>query len=176
MKTEPEKDYADSGLTIQYAMLDHFKRFPDKRLRPRHILWNGLRVTTSDGIAAPKDGRVRAEFLKSVGDVEQGFDIDVKGWLQLADGKKVKRLRTWNDPRLQPTVEYPFHTTDGFIWVWNVYKMRYPGGQVVEEKWTGNAGFWIEEASKTERIYHCSHGMANPPDFGCLVFRITLLC
>ena len=29
--------------------------------------------------------------------------------------------------------------------------MKYPGGQVVEEKWTENAGMWVEEVSPTER-------------------------
>ena len=52
--------------------------------------------------------------------------------------------------------------------------MQYASGQQVEEKWTENAGMWIEEISPTERIYHCSHGMAHPPDFESLVFKITI--
>jgi len=174
MKSQPERDYAESGLTIQYAMLDHFKRFPDKRVRPPYILWNGLRVTTADALPVQKEGLVRGEFLSAKNDLEQGFDIDLKGWLQLADGKKIKRLRTWNDSRYQAVVEYPFHTSDGFIWTWNVYKMNYPGLQVVEEKWTGNSGFWVEKVSETERLYHCSHGKANPPDFESLVYKVSV--
>jgi hypothetical protein len=52
--------------------------------------------------------------------------------------------------------------------------MRYPGGQVVEEKWTENAGMWVEQVTPYERVYHCSHGMANPPDFESLVFRVSI--
>ncbi len=58
--------------------------------------------------------------------------------------------------------------------VWNVYRMIYAGGLVVEEKWTENAGMWIEQDAPHERIYHCSHGMADPPDFESLVFKIGI--
>lgn len=172
---EDSQDYAKSSLTIQSALIDQFKRFPDKKTRPQCILWEGLRIKTADSIPALKAGRIRGEILRSKGEIEQGFDIDIKGWLQLIDGKKVKRLRTWNESLLAPDVEYPFCSKDGLIWVWNVYKMRYPGAQVVEEKWTSNAGMWVEEESQTERIYHCSSGAASSPDFECLVFKISVL-
>jgi hypothetical protein len=168
------RDYADSGLTIQYAMLDHVKRFPDKRQRADHILWNGRQVKTADALAVAAHGVVRGEFLSSKGDVEQGFDLKLDGYLYLEEGEKVPLLRTWNDLRYESFVEYPFQSNDGRIWVWNVYKMKYAGGQVVEEKWTENAGMWVEESSPHERIYHCSHGMAHPPDFESLVFKITI--
>jgi len=168
------RDYADSGLTIQYAMLDHFKRFPDKRERPGYILWGGRQVKTGDSVDVPANGVVRGELLSSKGDVEQGFDLKLDGWLRLAKGEKVSLLRTWNDPRYESFVEYPFHSRDGRLWVWNVYKRFFPNGRVVEEKWTENAGFWIEKVSETERIYHCSHGFVYPPDFESLVFKITI--
>ena|SRR5258706_385726 len=172
---EDTKDYGDSGLTIQAAMLDLFRRFPNKSRRPRFLLWQGLRVTTADSLRVPELGRVQGEFLASKGPVDQGFDLDVDGGFQLENGEWVHPLRTWNDPRFQSVVEYPFRSKDNLLWVWNVYKMKYSGGQTVEEKWTENAGFWIQEIDKTERIYHCSHGMANPPDFECLVLRIKVL-
>jgi len=173
--TNPDvRDYADSGLTIQYAMNDHATRFPDKRTRPRFILWNGLRVWTSDVWTVPEKGTVRAEFLSAKGDIEQGFDIKVDGWLELAEGEHVPVLRTWKDERYLDVVEYPFLSRDGRLWVWNVYKMKYPGGQIVQEKWTENAGFWIDQVSESERIYHCSHGMATPPDFDSLVFSVRV--
>jgi len=169
-----QTDYADTGMTIQRAMLHHCKRFADKATRPPFILWGGLHVKTGDSISVCTEGVVRGEFLTSKGDVEQGFDIDIQGWIQLTGGTKVTRLRTWNDPRYQSVVEYPYHSRDGHIWIWNVYRMRYPGGKIVEEKWTGNAGFWVEKVSEVERIYHCSHGMAKPPDFESLVFKVTM--
>jgi hypothetical protein len=175
MSRELRMDYAQSGLTIQHAMLDHWKRFPNKDERPEYILWAGLRVKTGDAFPVPKDGIVRGEFLSWKGGVEQGFDIKVDGWLELEKGEKVQLLRTWNDPRYEAAVEYPFHTEDGVLWIWNVYKVRYPDDRVVEERWTGNAGFWVEVISETERVYHCSHGIAKPPDFESLVFKITVL-
>jgi hypothetical protein len=172
---KPMQDYAQSGLDIQYAMIDHARRFPDKKSRPDYILWSGLKITTGDCIKVPRTGIVQGEFISCHGDIEQGFDMDVKGWIELQDGTRVKRLRNWSDPRLEPKVECPYFSEDGSLWVWNVYKMRYRGGQVVEEKWTGNAGFWIEELGENVRVYHASHGAANPPDFESCVFKITIV-
>ena len=169
------RDYANSGLTIQYAMLDHFKRFPDKKQRPDYIVWDGRQIKTADSFAVATHGVVRGEFLSSTKpDVDQGFDLKLDGWICLEEGEKVSLLRTWNDSRYESFVEYPFQSNDGLLWVWNVYKMKYPGGQVVEEKWTENAGMWVEEISPNERVYHCSDGMAHPPDFESLVFKITI--
>lgn len=155
-------------------MLDQAKQFPDKRQRPPYILWNGLNVTTADSITVPAMGIVRGEFLNSKTGIEQGFDLKIDGWIELQGGEKVSLLRTWNDPKYESFVEYPFHSRDGRLRLWNVYKMRYPGGQIVEEKWTGNAGFWVEATADLERVYHCSHGMADSPDFESLVFKISV--
>jgi len=167
-------DYAHSGLVIQYAMLDHFKKFPDKNRRPPFILWDGKQIFTADRIPVPSKGRIRTEFITSKSDTEQGFDLSINGYLKLVNGEKIKTFRTWNDPRYESAVEYPFMSKDGLILAYNVYKMVYPGGQIVGEKWTGNAGFWIEVMNENERIYHCSHGMAIRPDFESLVFRVTV--
>lgn len=168
-------DYANTRLDIQYAMIDHAKRFPDKTTRPQYLLWNGRRIWTSDHIAAPQCGVVRAEFLFAESPPRQGFDLKIDGgWLELAAGEHVPLLRTWKDDRYEDIVEYPFYCPDGRLWVWNVYEMTYGGGQRVEEKWTGNAGLWVEHISDRERIYHCSPGMANPPNFDALVFKISI--
>jgi hypothetical protein len=168
-------DYAGSGLTIREAMVDHAKRFPTKARRPDHILWAGRCIKTSDVLHVCQKGIVRAEFLSAKEGVAQGFDIQFdNGWADLGCCERVPHLRTWREDQLDDVVEYPFFCRDGRLWVWNVYRMRYPGGQVVEEKWTENAGMWIEEISTTERIYHCSHGSAHPPDFDSLVFRISI--
>jgi hypothetical protein len=168
------KDYAASGLTIQYAMLDHVQAFPDKGTRPDYILWDGHRIKTGDKIPVPSRGVVRGEFLTVKSATEQGFDLKVNGALSLPDGRRVSLLRTWYDPRYEPLVEYPFESEDGLLHVWNVYRVRYQGGQVVEEKWTENAGFWVQKVSDRKRVYHCSPGTENPPDFESLVFQITV--
>jgi hypothetical protein len=174
MQEKAPLDYGTCGLTIQYAFLDHVKRFPDKTTRPSCIYWNGLRIKTSDLLVVPEQGVVEAEFLFSMGEIQQGFDLKVNGWFRLKAGDRVSILRTWKDDRYEDRVQYPFFSSDHKLWVWNVYKMRYPGGKEVEEKWTENAGFWVEEISALERVYHCSHGMANPPDFESLVFRVVI--
>ena len=130
IKTIGARDYADSGLTIQYAMLDHFKRFPDKAERPDYILWDGVHVKTADALTVPSEAVIRGEFLSSKGEVEQGFDLKLDGWIRLKEGERVSLLRTWNDPRFVPSVEYPFRSKDGLLWVWNVYKSRHPNGLI----------------------------------------------
>ena len=171
---EEGKDYADSGLTIQQAMVDHAKRFPERGMRPDHILWNGLQVKTGASMSVPKKGVVRAEFVKCDNEMEQGFDIKVNGSLELEKGEKVRLLRTWYDVRLESVVKYPFHSDDGQLWIWNVYKVRYPNERIVEERWTGNAGFWVEEKSPSHFAFHCSPGPLTVPNFESLVFEISI--
>lgn len=169
------QDYGASGLTIREAMLEHAKAFPDMQTRPDFILWNGLQVKTADTFPVPENGVLRGEFLASKEGTEQGFDLKVDGWFQLLGGERVSLLRTWNDPRFESTIEYHYLSKNQKILVWNVYRTAYPGGQVVEEKWTENAGMWIEQITPHERIYHCSHGIADPPDFESLIFKISII-
>jgi hypothetical protein len=167
------EDYGDRGLTIQEAILRHAKRFPNKEERPDFILWNGRPIKTADVLEVPLHGVVRAELLSSKGEMKQGFDLKVNGWFELAQGERVSLLRTWNDPKYEPVVEYPFYAKDFKLHVWNIYQMEYPDGRSVDEKWTENAGMWIEVVTPCERIYHCSHGMAHPPGFESLVFKVS---
>ena len=155
-------------------MLKAGKVRPPTRNEPLVIRWGDKWIQTSDAWQVPKSGVVRGEILSVRGDPDQGFDIKVDGWLKLSGGERVGTLRTWNDDRYEPSVEYRFHSDDGILRVWNVYKMRYPGGQVVQERWTENAGMWVERISEDQRVYHCSPGMASPPDFESLVFRVSV--
>ncbi|MBN2132737.1 MAG: hypothetical protein JW741_24770 [Sedimentisphaerales bacterium] len=167
-------DYGSSGMSIQRAMLDHVRRFPRKSNRPPYILWGGKKVLTADELLVPQQGYLIGEFLSLKGDPDQGFDISIRGYIQLEDGERVQRLRTWNDPQYEPRVRYPFRSEDGTLRVWNVYRVARGKGKPVDERWTGNAGFWVEPISDLDKIYHCSPGTANKPDFESLVFRITV--
>lgn len=169
-----ELDYASSGLTLQQAMVAHAKRYPDRKSRPETILWGKHRVRTSDLIHIPSEGVVRLEFLTSSKSVRQGVDLKVNGWIALAGGEHISLLRTWQNELFDDLVEYAFFSKDGFLWTWNVYEMTYPGGQKVEEKWTENAGFWVEVVGENQRIYHCSHGMAIRPNFDSFVYKLTI--
>lgn len=167
-------DYAVCGLTLREAMLAHVKRHPDKKSRPETIRWGNRRVRTFDWIPVPREGIVRLEFLTLSQAIRQGVDLDIDGWIELAGGERVPLLRTWQDDRFEDVVEYRFFAKDGFLRTWNVYEMTYPGGQKVEEKWTENAGFWVEANGENERVYHCSHGMAASPDFNSFVYKLTI--
>lgn len=167
------KDYSASGLTLQQAMVDHMKRYPDKSRRPDHIFWQGKPVKTTDAFETPRSGRIAAEVLSGPTSVQQGFDLKINGFFELADGAHVGVLRTWNLPEYEPSVEYRYESIDGVVRVWNVYKVD-RGGEVVE-KWTGNAGFWVEVISPASRIYHCSPGTVESPDFESLIFKVSII-
>jgi hypothetical protein len=122
-----------------------------------------------------KRGIVRIDFLSKKNDVAQGVDLKIEeGALRLMGGIEVPLLRTWADDRYEASVEYAYHSKSGRLCVWNVDKLKFPQGQTREEKWTGNAGFWVEEIHD-QRVYHCSHGVADQPDFDSLVFRVTVV-
>ncbi len=173
---ESKVDYGASGMTICEAMIDNANRFPDKDNRPNFIFWNGLHVKTGDRWQVPELGRVRIKILSHKKEVEQGIDLRViKGAVILAGGEEVSLLRTWADERYEAVVEYPYFSKSGEMYITNVYKVVLPNGITREEKWTGNAGFLVESVSSKERIYRCSYGDAEAPDFGSLVFGVTII-
>lgn len=172
-KNSARIDYAASGMTVQQAMVDMVKRFPSKKDRPNFIQWGQLRVQTADAIPVPARGTIRLEFTSARRGLEQGCDLSVAGWFTLENGFKVDHLRTWNDPRFEPVVSYPYESKDGIIWFWNVYRRQTSNGQTIEEKWTENAGFWIEEVKPQVRVYHCSPGILGAADFESLVVKVS---
>ncbi len=137
-------------------------------------MWGTHRVQTSDALQVPTAGIVSIEFLTPERDIRQGIDLKLDGWIELPNRDRVPLLRTWLDPRFEDRLEYPYFSREGILRTWNVYEMVYSGGQKVEEKWTGNAGFWVEVKSDCERVYHCSHGAAGIPDFEAMAYRLTV--
>ena len=133
-------------------MVTHVTECPGKKARPPSILWGDYRVQTSDVIEVPPKGIVEAKLITATTVHRQGFDMKVDGWFQLSDGQKVPLLRTWNDDRFEDLVEYPFYSKDALLYVWNVYE-TYRGPEKVVEKWTGNAGFWVERVSARVNVY-----------------------
>ncbi len=167
-------DYSKSGLDVKQAMLDHCRRFPDKARRPDHIVWDGHEVRTVDWFAVPGQGTVRFEFISALESIEQGIDAKLDGWFELAQKERIPVLRTWKDDRYENVVEYEYLSRDRRMGIWNVYREGLPNGQMREDHWSGNAGCWVEKVRENERIYHCSPGMLNPPDFEALIFRVTI--
>lgn len=166
-----EHDYSRSGLTIQQAMLAAVRANPGRRSRPPAIRWEDRVVQTSACVDVPKSGRLVAEFLGRKQGSRQGIDLKVDGAIRLADGQEVTTLRTWQDDRYEDRVEYDFTCKDGKLWVWNVYQA---GSAVEPQKWTENAGFWVEKVGPAEWVYHCSSGFSPSPDFESLVFRLAV--
>lgn len=169
------RDYEESGLSIQQAMIDMIQSKKNKMVSLPKVRWGNHLIQTSDCIRVSNKGRVRLEFLDGRDDFRQGVDIDVNGGFHLADGSKIKTLRTWRDSRYSNVVEYDFISSDDLLWVWNVYEVVYESKEAGVRKWTDNAGFWIEESLPHARVYHCSAGPCSPPDFEALVFRLTVI-
>lgn len=170
-----DHDYGADGLDIQSAMLRHARAQPDRERRSRFLRWNGQVVWTAFEIVVPRRGRFQLELLDGAADATQGVDVKVvPGTIQLPGGERVPHLRTWRDARFEDTLEYPYRSRAGILWVWNVYKWSWPGGLVTDEKWTGNAGFLAEHEGDGRWLFRCSDGPSAPPDFGRLVFRISV--
>lgn len=170
-----EIDYAETGLDIRQAMVDHAKKITEIPDRTNSILWNGIRVKTADWWDVPITGIVEVEFLSSDLKIEQGADVKVEGgWIELPNGNHISILRTWKNEKYDDLVKYNYFSKPGKICVWNVYNMTYSENQITDERWTGNAGFWVEYINENQRIYHCSHGMNDIPNFESLVFRISV--
>jgi hypothetical protein len=174
-KNAVEKDFGAEGIDIQTAMIRHAQIYPDPATRPKHILWNGAAVWTSFDIAVPEKGRFSLEFLSEPRESSQGVDVKVEGGaITLPGGERVQILRTWHSPQYDGAVEYPFKSKAGLLKVWNVYHRPWPDGRVTEEKWTGNAGFIVEQQAENRWVFRCSSGPSESPDFGQLVFRISI--
>lgn len=170
-----EKDYGQDGIDIQTAMVRHAKAYPLASTRPRHILWNGQAVWTSLDVIVPETGVLRIDFLSEPTHPAQGVDIKIEGGaIQLPNGNLVQTLRTWHEDRYEGCVEYRYRSAVGLLKVWNVYRRQWPDGRVTEEKWTGNAGFLVEEQDGGAWVLRCSSGSAKSPAFNQLILRMTV--
>jgi hypothetical protein len=156
-KSEQDRDYAPSGLSIWQAMLDQARKRPKGVRGPVTIRWGEKIIRTADVFQVPTHARIRLECMRSEAGLRQGFDVKMQGGCVLANGELVPLLRTWCDDAYETVVEYDYRADDSVLATWNVYEMV-RGSELVPEKWTGNAGFWIEEINKFDRIYHCSAG------------------
>lgn len=169
-----DQDYAVSGLTVQQAMLAAVKAAPPRNRAPVSIKWGQHRIQTSCSIVVPPKGTVRLAFLSANDKYHQGVDIKVSGGILLANGSTVPLLRTWKDDLYEDVVEYNYESPDMKLWLWNVYDVQFPSGNVATEKWTGNAGLWVEDLGKNQWVCHCSAGPCSPPNFEVLVFSISI--
>jgi hypothetical protein len=170
------KDYGADGIDIQTAMVRHVQAHPDRATRSKYILWGHQAVWTTYDLAVPDEGRFRLEFLSEPRQPSQGVDVKAEGGeIRLSSGESVQTLRTWHDARYEELVEYPYKCKAGLLKIWNVYQRVWPDGRVTEEKWTGNAGFLVEQRGRDRWVFRCSDGPSKSPDFGRFVFQVSIL-
>lgn len=172
-----EVDYATTGLSIQAAFTEAVEAAPPlpKPLRTAiSVRWDGHDIVGGDIFDVPNSGRFRLEFLDIDTTVRQGADIQAFPGSELVGERRAPLLRTWYDPDLPASVEYDYLATDGILRTSNVYEVVRSSG-IHAERWTENAGMWVEEVAELDRIYHCSHGTpGSPATFDALVYRLTI--
>ena len=173
-----EIDYQDAGLSLQRAFVNARKgnrNVPRELREPLSILWGGRDVVTGDVFPIPSTGGVVIERLDGHQELKQGVDIGItRGSILVPGFAPQSLLRTWFDESLPDRVRYEYVADDGLLLVSNIYTMQ-RGGDVVIERWTGNAGMCVEEIGPYERIYRCSTGPRPLPTFDDLVFRLTIV-
>jgi hypothetical protein len=129
-----------------------------RQSRGRPIEFNGQTVVLMDRIPI-KRGKVCLELLGERRNPDCGIALESsKGAIQLSDGKKVRLLHTWDDPRLPRNVEHEVRCPDGELKVWNIYRTRHSSGLVTVDAWTGNAGMLVKRINDNCREYACSSG------------------
>lgn len=169
------RDFGADGIDIQSAMIRHVRAHPDRATRPKHIVWNGRAVWTSFEVPVVTEGVFQIELLSEPRAPSQGVDVKAEGgFITLAGGKEVQTLRTWHEPHFETVVRCPFRSKIGLLRVWNVYRRPWPDGRMTEEKWTGNAGFLVEQEADARWLFRCSSGPSEQPDFDQLVFRFLV--
>ena len=169
-------DYGQLGIDIQTAMLRHVKAHPNRAERTKYIVWNGQRVWTSYEVIAPPEGRFVVRFVSTPTRPPQGVDIKPdRGEVILPAGDRVQTLRTWHEEGLENVVEYHYRSAVGALYLWNVFRRHWPDGRVTEEKWTGNAGFIVDDRGDGLLLFRCSDGLTESPDFSRLVFEFSVI-
>lgn len=174
MPIRDDVDYAETGMSIQKAMLDLARRFPDVSTRPPGIRWGTRLVRTFQWLPVPHEGRFRLVFFSGKYEPRQGVDVkSEKGGILLVDGRQLPILRSYYTEDLVDEVEYAYSAPRGMLVVWNVYQVR-RGMEVIDEKWTGNAGFHSQEIGPGSWRFYCSSGPNKVPCFDDLVFSIEI--
>jgi hypothetical protein len=170
-------DYEATGLSINNAMLDSSNRRRRLGLAvavPPEISWGPLTIATGDMWTGVKEkAAVSLVVTGQRSGIEQGIAVSAPGG-SLASGSESaeSELIVWpTEGDREFVIDYL--SPQRVIRLCNVYKLKGKGWSRVE-RWTDNAGLWVAETSKAERIYHCNHASTTPPTFEDLVFKVRM--
>jgi hypothetical protein len=168
-------DYALSGKSIQDAMLDHHTRSCSAAKGvPSSIRWGAHRVQTADRVVVPTAGTLQLTFHSGRYSPKQGVDLKCEsGHVVLVDGTCVPHLRSYYEAELADELEYRYVSKPGVLRLWNTYQVE-RAGSLIDEYWTGNAGFVKESTGEMEWTYRCSMRDDPTPTFDALVFSLRV--
>jgi hypothetical protein len=170
-------DYERTGLSVNVAMLDHTgrkRRAGETVETPPRLRWDGLVVATGDiWRDVPAGCLVEIEVDRQRPELRHGISISSANAALSLDAREAQpEVIIWptaEDRRFEIRCGSPA----GGLRVTNVYEV---GGETWSriERWTKNAGLWVDRVSADERIYHCNHSATSPATFDDLVFSMRL--
>jgi len=177
-----ERDYSSTGLSLRRAFVEarnaYGREHPTPLTEPFSILWDGRDIIAGDILRVPRTGRFRIDFVSCRPTALHGIDIDIpRGSIVFKGGEISPTLRAWYGSWYEPElewVEYPYHAPEGWLRLTNVCE-RARGDKKVVERWTGNAGMFVQRHEAHHHVYHCSHADSSPPNFEDMVFALTLM-
>lgn len=128
-----KRDYADSGMTIQQALLDDSKSFP-RNGNPDNsfIVWGGSIIRTALQLKIAKPfGLIRIQFKARAAQPRQGLDVKVEGGALISErGDRFPHLRTWAEDKYEDVLEYAIDAPTKAFFLWNCFETQLPNGIV----------------------------------------------
>ena len=174
-------DYEGTGLSIANAMLDAGKRrrwLGRPGTIPPLLSWGARQITSGDVWRdVPVGGSIAVAVRAFVDGLDHGFAVSAQGGALshggLADGSEsAEELVLWPTPT-EREFEVRYTSPRQILLLCNVYRVSGPTWSKVD-KWSENAGLWIEQGSERVRTYHCNHASTRPPTFADLVVTVSV--
>jgi hypothetical protein len=173
-------DYAQTGLSINVSMLDHTRR--GRRLgraveTPPKLSWGGLTVVTGDiWENADANSVISVEISRWRADIRHGVSISSNERVLRPGGQGDRSGQS--EIILWPTedeqrFEIRCDSSASQIRVTNAYQVGGDNWSRIE-RWTENAGLWVDSISERRRVYHCNYYSSAPPTFVDLVFTMSV--
>lgn len=126
------------------------EKFSQAKGKP--VVLDGNVVVQMD-IIPIKEGIVSVQFV-TANRTDVGLALKAKGGsIKLSDGKKVKLIHIWCDPRLPSVAEHAVCCPAGELRLWNIDRTYHKSGLVTEDSWAGNAGMIVKQRSEYSREY-----------------------
>jgi hypothetical protein len=132
-----------------------------------------LIVVQMDRVRIPSHAVLEIIFVGESVQTDNAAVIAVsrKGNIFFADSTKAAAVAVWDEAGLPRRARYDVIAPDGWLDVYNKYRVRHSSGLVTEDSFTGNAGMVVTDLAPNARSYECSRG-PGPFDKRTLIFEL----